>query len=198
MESKEIFDVLSKSEFNWGKLNRIYGSAHNSIIGFLSFAWISLSDKHSVLDGAPSPKTGKGRKGQYNADLLLCVDSKPFIPVEVETTVKNYENKLKSLNDYSDSFKYENIGFELLYLGNGGKNNKHNWDDIKKIIISSPTQNSIALISAVKRKTLIQNISEGNSLLARNEYYPWEIINIDCWICDRKKVIIERNLWANP
>jgi len=35
-------------------------------------------------------------------------------------------------------------------------------------------------------------------LLARNEYYPWEIINIDCWICDRKKVIIERNLWANP
>ncbi|MDI3481510.1 MAG: hypothetical protein PWQ97_1165, partial [Tepidanaerobacteraceae bacterium] len=40
--------------FNWGIITRMYGSSHNSVIGFLSSEWIKQSSDHSVLDGAPS------------------------------------------------------------------------------------------------------------------------------------------------
>lgn len=83
MEVKEIEDLLKA--FRWNTLQRMYGCAHSSIIGFISTEWINLSSKNSILDGAPSPKTGKGRLGQKNADILLCRGDKPIIPVEVET-----------------------------------------------------------------------------------------------------------------
>ncbi len=194
MNSQEIFDLIKK--FDWNKLNKIYGCAHSSIIGFLSYEWLSLSKENSVLDGAPSPITGiaGGRKGQKNSDLLLCKNSEPFIPVEVETQVTKYETKLDSLNDYIE--KFNSIEFGLLYmtnLTNGNKKYKHNWDNIKEKIYRE--NNCIALVSAEKEKINFENQNEWSKLLKRNDYSQWEIVNIDCCIfdCDR---CLEGNIWG--
>ena len=97
MDAKNIETMIQ--EFRWEILQKMYECAHSSIIGFISTEWISLSlKKNSLLDGAPSPITGKGRSGQKNADILLCKGDNPSIPVEVETQVAKYEDNLDSLN----------------------------------------------------------------------------------------------------
>ena len=73
------------NEFKWETLSRMYGLARSSVIGFISSERIKRSSENSIIDGVPSAKTGGGRKGQRNADILLCKGDKPFVVVEVET-----------------------------------------------------------------------------------------------------------------
>ncbi len=194
MKSAEILKLLEK--FDWGKLNRIYGCAHSSIIGFLAYEWLSDSESNSLLDGAPSPIIGNGRAGQQNSDLLLCKNQKPYIPVEVETGVLKYEKKLECLFLYQENFK--SIEFGLLYMSNvitGPKKYQHNWDGVKETILEQGNTNPIALISAVKTKIKFQIKNDWSKLLKRNDYSAWEITRIDYWICDNEKECIEGNLW---
>ena len=89
--------------FRWATLEAMYGCAHSSIIGFISTEWINQSEHNSILDGAPSSSIGKGRSGQKNADIILCKGDRPFIPVEVETLVNKYSEKVESLSTYLDN-----------------------------------------------------------------------------------------------
>ncbi|HNW71968.1 MAG TPA: hypothetical protein PKK70_03550 [Candidatus Paceibacterota bacterium] len=193
MTSQEIFDLIYK--FDWHKLNKIYGCAHSSIIGFFCYEWLSISKDHSVLDGAPSPSIGKenGRKGQKNSDLLLCKNSKPFIPIEVETDVKKYQSKFESLVEYINNF--ESIEFGILYmtnLTNGVTKYKHNWHDLKKNVYGN--KYPLVLISSEKNKINFESQNEWSNLLKRNDYAPWEIVNIDCYIYDTISCV-EKNIW---
>ena len=140
--------------FNWGIITRMYGSSHSSVIGFLSSEWIKKSSDYSVLDGAPSPFVGKGRKGQKNADILLCKGDKPFIVVEVETIVSKYLEKIDSIAAYMENTKdYDEISFGLLVMlnyTNGTDKYKHNWHDAKEYAMSKDIP--IAFVSIEKSK----------------------------------------------
>ena len=134
MEINEIEELLKK--FRWNTLQSMYGCAHSSIIGFISTEWINLSlEEHTILDGAPSPKRGKGRRGQKNADILLCKGDKHLIHVEVETLVSKYEEKLKSLFDYlNNTTEFNGAEFGLLFMTNlckGKMKYKHNWYKVR-------------------------------------------------------------------
>jgi len=196
MKSVEIGELLKK--FEWSHMNRIYGCAHSSIIGFITYEWLKLSSTNSVIDGAPSPNIGSGRTGQTNADLLLCRDKKPYIPVEVETNVIKYSEKLESLYAYKNAFP--SVEFGLLYMTNlisGGSKYQHNWEHIKQEVINRTGTDRIpiALVSSVKSKlsfTLRDNWSE---LLKRNDYSSWEIVGIEYWIFDLKEKVSQGNLW---
>jgi hypothetical protein len=193
MTSIEILNLVKN--FKWNNLNRVYGCAHSSIIGFITYEWLDNSLENSVLDGAPSPVIGNGgRTGQKNSDLLLCKNSKPFIPVEVETQVKKYDSKLDSLIDYKNNF--DSIEFCLFYLSNltnGEKKYKHCWDSLKEKIIEK--NYPFALLSAEKQKINFESQTKWSDLLKRNDYSQWEIVNIDCWIFDINKDIIDENIW---
>jgi hypothetical protein len=195
MTAHNIVRLLNKLQ--WNTLQRIYGSAHNSIIGFISSEWIKQSGLNSVLDGAPSPKTGKGRKGQKNADILLCQRNKPYVVVEVETGVEKYNDKIDSLWDYmSNSKDYKGLEFGLLVMTNGYAQSsklayRHNWESVKKKVTKK--EYSIALVSIEKSKAALDE-----SILARlrrrNNYYPQDIVNIDYWIFDGND-IRKGNFW---
>ncbi len=141
-------------EFNWDIITSMYGNSHSSIIGFLSSEWIKKSSDHSVLDGAPSPFVGKGRKGQKNADIPLCKGDKPFIVVEVETLVSKYLDKIDSIASYiGNTEDYDGISFGLLVMlnyTNGGNKYKHNWHDVKQYAISKDIP--IAFVSIEKTR----------------------------------------------
>ncbi|QSQ08247.1 hypothetical protein H0A61_00567 [Koleobacter methoxysyntrophicus] len=181
--------------FNWDIITRMYGSSHNSVIGFLSSEWIKKSSDNSVLDGAPSPFVGRGRKGQKNADILLCKGDKPFIVVEVETTVAKYLEKIDSIAAYMENTKdYNGIGFGLLVMlnyTNGENKYKHNWHDAKEYAVSKDIP--IAFVSIEKRKADLGD-TVLDQLKKRNEYYPWETSSIDYWVYGSDKKIIEGNL----
>jgi hypothetical protein len=193
MNSSIIENIIK--EFDWGIITRMYGSSHSSVIGFLSSEWIKKSSDHSVLDGAPSPFVGKGRKGQKNADILLCKGDKPFIVVEVETTVVKYLEKIDSIAAYMDNTKdYAGVGFGLLVMlnnTNGAGKYKHNWYDAKEYAMSKDIP--IAFVSIEKSKADLGN-TVLDQLKKRNEYYPWEITSIDYWIYGSDRKIIEGNL----
>ena len=181
--------------FNWGIITRMYGSSHSSVIGFLSSEWIKKSSDHSVLDGAPSPFVGKGRKGQKNADILLCKGDKPFIVVEVETTVVKYLEKIDSIAAYMDNTKdYAGVAFGLLVMlnyTNGADKYKHNWHGAKEYAINKGIP--IAFVSIEKSKADLGD-TVLDQLKKRNEYYPWETSSIDYWIYGSDRKIIEGNL----
>jgi hypothetical protein len=196
MNSNEISELIKR--FDWSQLNRIYGCAHSSIIGFITYEWLKFSERNSVIDGAPSPNIGSGRTGQTNADLLLCSHEKPYIPVEVETNVIKYPEKLKSLFDYKNAFP--TIEFGLFYMTNlksGIAKYQHNWEKIKQDIInrSGSDKMPIALISSIKRKIDFQVKNNWSELLKRNDYSSWEIVSIDYWICDLNGEVLHGNLW---
>lgn len=184
--------------FNWGIITRMYGSSHSSVIGFLSSEWIKKSSDQSVLDGAPSPFVGKGRKGQKNADILLCKGDKPFIGVEVETTVVKYLEKIDSIAAYLENTKnYDGIAFGLLVMlnyKNGENKYKHNWHDAKEYAMSKDIP--IAFVSIEKKKADLGD-TVLDQLKKRNEYYPWEISSIDYWIYGSDRKIIEGILWTD-
>ena len=181
--------------FYWGIITRMYGSSHSSVIGFLSSEWIKKSSDHSVLDGAPSPFVGKGRKGQKNADILLCKGDKPFIVVEVETTVVKYLEKIDSIAAYLENTKnYDGIAFGLLVMlnyTNGADKYKHNWHGAKEYAINKGIP--IAFVSIEKSKADLGD-TVLDQLKKRNEYYPWETSSIDYWVYGSDKKIIEGNL----
>ncbi len=189
----QIEELLKK--FRWATLGKMYGCAHSSIIGFISTEWINLSGNNSILDGAPSPYTGQGRTGQRNADIILCQADKPLIVVEVETQVGKYREKLSSIYDYLENDKeFNGIGFGLMIMINlcsGDRKYKHSWDEIKKEVRNK--NYPIALVSLEKER-----VSLGNSILdklrKRNDYFPWEVINIDFWIYSDDEEL-EGNLW---
>lgn len=177
--------------FNWKFLNKMFGSAHNSVIGFISTEWISKSNENFVVDGAPSPKVGGGRTGQKNADLLLC-NNHINIPVEVENTIYNYQKKLKAINEYIQNDK--KIPFGLMIMGNWNSTltYTHHWEDIKKII---KEQNiPIGLISIEKKKLSKQH--KKIDILSKNDnpYSQFEIVSIDYWIYI-DTFVNEGNLW---
>ncbi|SCN23649.1 hypothetical protein N3C_1405 [Clostridium sp. N3C] len=181
--------------FYWDIITRMYGNSHSSIIGLLSSEWIKKSSNHSVLDGAPSPFVGKGRKGQKKADILLCKGDKPFIVVEVETIVSKYLEKIDSIAAYMDNTKdYAGVAFGLLVMlnyTNGADKYKHNWHDAKEYAISKDIP--IAFIFIEKRKADLGD-TVLDRLKRRNEYYPWETSSIDYWVYGSDRKIIEGNL----
>jgi len=193
MKADQAVKILKT--FKWDILPSIFGCAHNSIIGFLSTMWIDQSKDNSVLDGAPSPITGGRRVGQKNADILLCKSDKPFIVVEVETNVSKYQDKLKSIQDYlHNSITYAGLEFGLMVVTNlckGDMKYKHNWNVIKKEVEEG--QDNVALVSIEKTKALLDESVLGK-LRSRNDYYPWQIVNIDYWVHDESGVIREGNL----
>jgi len=196
MKSYEIAELIKR--FEWSHLNKIYGCAHSSIIGFITYEWLKLSQNNNVIDGAPSPNIGKGRTGQTNADLLLCSNERPYIPVEVETNVIKYPEKLKSLFDYKNAFPTVEFGlFYMTNLKSGDSKYQHNWENIKQNIINKSGANKmpIALISSIKRRIDFSEKNNWSELLKRNDYSSWEIINIDYWICDTQVEVVQGNLW---
>jgi len=184
--------------FEWETMKNMYGCAHSSIIGFISSQWLRSSPNRSILDGAPSPKIGEGRRGQRNSDILLCLNDKPVVVVEVETNVKSYENKLETLYEYiknDNEFKGLDIG--LLFMNNlcsGERKYKHNWDEIKELVRKN--HRNIVLISIEKEKSkFLKENTILNSLRKRNDYYPWDISKIDYWMYTFNNVVKEGNLW---
>lgn len=195
MDIGEIEEILKK--FRWGTLQRMYGCAHSSIIGFISTEWICLLPENSILDGAPSPIIGKGRKGQTNADILLCKGDRPFIPVDVETYVSKYDAKLRSLFDYlNNKDNFGGIEFGLLFMTNlcdGNTKYKHNWEKIKQRVTKNQ-KNNIALVSITKERAQLEKDSPLNVLRKRNEYFLRDIITVDYWIYSANQTK-EGNLW---
>lgn len=196
MDSFFIENIIK--EFNWDIITSMYGNSHSSIIGFLSSEWIKKSSDHSVLDGAPSPFVGKGRKGQKNADILLCKGDKPFIVVEVETLVSKYLEKIDSIVSYiGNTEDYDGISFCLLVMlnyTNGADKYKNNWHDAKEYAVSKDIP--IAFVSIEKSKADLGD-TVLDQLKKRNEYYPWETSNIDYWIYGSDRKVIEGILWTD-
>ncbi|GAV23311.1 hypothetical protein [Carboxydothermus pertinax] len=184
--------------FNWGIITKMYGNSHSSIIGFLSSEWIRKSPEHSVLDGAPSPLVGKGRKGQKNTDILLCKGDKPFIVVEVETLVTKYLEKIDSIAAYLENTKdYNGISFGLIVMlnyTNGADKYKHNWQKAKEYAMDKNIP--IAFVSIEKRKAELGN-TVLDQLKRRNEYYPWETSSIDYWIWGSDRKVVSGILWTS-
>ena len=184
--------------FYWDIITRMYGNSHSSIIGLLSSEWIKKSSNHSVLDGAPSPFVGKGRKGQKNADILLCKGDKPFIVVEVETIVSKYLEKIDSIAAYMDNTKdYAGVAFGLLVMlnyTNGADKYKHNWHGAKEYAINKGIP--IAFVSIEKSKADLGD-TVLDQLKKRNEYYPWETSNIDYWIYGSDRKVVSGILWTD-
>jgi hypothetical protein len=187
MEINEIEELLSK--FRWKTLKKLYGSAHSSIIGFISTEWINSSfDDNSVLDGAPSPKIGKGRKKQTNADLLLCQQDIPLIPVEIETTTDNYEKKLQSLSSYFDEEEYKGIQFGLLVITNLRKDD---WEKYHETIEQeAKKQNRCVAIVYISKQKAQLDVNSSNNLRKRNIYYPHDIVTIRYWIRKNSKEVV--------
>jgi hypothetical protein len=196
MNSSIIENIIK--EFDWDIITKMYGSSHSSVIGFLSSEWIKKSSDHSVLDGAPSPFVGKGRKGQKNADILLCKGDKPFIVVEVETTVVKYLEKIDSIAAYMDNTKdYAGVAFGLLVMlnyTNGADKYKHNWHGAKEYAINKGIP--IAFVSIEKSKADLGD-TVLDQLKKRNEYYPWETSNIDYWIYGSDRKVVSGILWTD-
>jgi len=195
MDIKEIIDLLKT--FRWSTLERMYGCAHSSIIGFISTEWINQSEHNSILDGAPAPSIGKGRSGQKNADIILCKGDRPFIAVEVETLVDKYSEKVESLSAYLDNTKdFNGIEFGLLFMTNltkGDMKYRHCWDTIKMKI--KEKNETIALISINKMKVSLYGDALSH-LRKRNDYYPWDIVRIDYWVHKKDQPeTAEGNLW---
>jgi len=167
--------------FKWDKLQRLYGSIHNSIIGFISTEWITLSEKNSVLDGAPNIEDDDGKK---YADLLLCEEDKPFIVVEVESSVSKYREKIDTIFRYLNNKEFEGPVFGMMVMSNvnetqHGMNCRHHWDQIKAIVTQEGKP--IVLVSIEKDKAKLDK-SPLSRLRKRNKYYPWNIVNIEYWI----------------
>lgn len=192
---KDIESFLLR--FPWKRLSRMYGCAHHSIIGFISSEWIKQGKDNSILDGAPSHTIGNGRKGQQNADVLLCKKDKPFIVVEVESDIAQYPSKVKSLKGYLENLEdFTGLEFGVLVMSNANnadkrRRYKHHWDSIANVVEESGK--SMVLISLEK-----DNIKPDGSILGRlrrpNGYSSWNIVKIDYKIYHRRE-IKEGNLW---
>lgn len=184
--------------FDWNIIRKMYGNSHSSIIGFILSQWIMQSEENSVLDGVPSPVVGKGRKGQRNADILLCKKDKPFAVVEVESQVSKYIEKINSIQEYlNNAVDYEGLQFGMLIMLNytkGKRKYKHNWDKIRNNL--QKIDHPIIFISVAKEKVKLSDTILDN-LKKRNDYYPWEISDIEYIIVENKEEISIGKLFSS-
>ena len=176
MRSKNIVKFLRI--FSWKTLSRMYGSAHSSIIGFISSMWINQSYDNTVFDGAPSSNK-RGRPGRKHADILLCKNKKPYVVVEVESGVSKYRDKVYSIQKYQK--KFNSLEFGLLIMTNiydysKGKKYKHNWGKIENRI--KKIKKPIVLISIEKEK-MAKDTSLLGCLRDTNDYYPCDVVKVD-------------------
>lgn len=181
----------------WNILLNLYGSAHSSIIGFLSTTWLAQSNKHFVLDTAPANQVGLRNKGKL-ADLLLCSDSTPIVVAEVETTVDKYNDKLEVVESYLDNQEeFSGLEFGLLFLLNWtsrGDGYTHHWDELKASI--GNTNYNIALVSFRKEAAELPFDKNLHSRLnERRGYYQWCYASIDFWIHFEDHRVKSGNLW---
>lgn len=182
----------------WNTLLNLYGSAHSSIIGFLSTTWLAQSNKNFVLDEAPANQVGIGNRGK-RADLLLCSDSTPIVVAEVESTVKNYNDKLKVVESYLNNQKeFSGLEFGLLFLLNyttGRDAYAHHWDELKAAI--EKTKHNIALVSFVKKRAELPFDKDLHPrLMEERGYYQWRYTSIDFWIHFEDQQTKSGNLWS--
>lgn len=190
-----IGNLAILKDFNWEYLTRIYGSSHSSIIGFISHEWLRLNTIKKidayVLDGAPSPIKGK-RTGQVNADLVLLMDGKPKIIVEVET--ENLAKKAENLLDYFGVMNYENIAGLLVAtkIKWDDKEKSYNEKDKGKLKEVEKTVNKTAFnlgVIEIRRKRN-KDISQEDVLRRETHYYHWEIDSIVYWDKNNKEVLL--------
>jgi phosphopantetheine adenylyltransferase len=190
--------VAFLKSFKWQTLSNIYGSAHPATIGFISTSWISQNSTNAILEGVFSPIRSGHRKGQRNADILLCQNRKLYVVVEVESSVSHYEEKLRTVKQYLHN--YPEIQFGLLVMTNintpkGGAPYVHNWDSIKDIV--KKEEEPIALVSIEKTGISYNGDSAlCNVMKKSSRYYMWQVSNIDFFICANQQVI-EGNLWKS-
>ena len=181
----------------WNTLLHLYGSAHDSIIGFLSTTWLAQSNKHFVLDTAPANQVGLRNKGKH-ADLLLCSDSTPIVIAEVESTVDKYNDKLEVVESYLNNQKeFSGLEFGLLFLLNWTSKRDtytHHWKELKDSI--KKTKHNIALVSFVKKHAELPFDKDLHPrLMEERSYYQWRYTSIDFWIHFEDQQIKSANLW---
>jgi hypothetical protein len=182
---------------NWNILLNLYGSAHNSIIGFLSTTWLAQSNKHFVLDEAPANQVGIGNRGK-RADLLLCSDLTPIVVAEVESTVKKYNDKLEVVESYLNNQKeFSGLEFGLLFLLNfttGRDAYAHHWDKLQASIEN--TNHNIALVSFEKKDAELPFDKQSYPRLNEERgYFHWRYTSIDFWIHFKDQQAKSGNLW---
>jgi hypothetical protein len=187
MTAKNIKKFLRS--FKWNILCKMYGSAHCSIIGFISSSWIDQSVHNAVLDGVPSPSKGRRRKGQTNADTLLFKQKKPYIVVEVESDYSKYIDKINSIQKYfKNTEEFGDLNFGLLVMTNLYEfpNGKKCWDIIKNKI--EQTKYPIALVSIEKREVKLDKSPLDHLRGLNKNYKPKEIARIDyrIYLLDQK------------
>ncbi len=185
--------------FEWDLLKNMYGCADSTIIGFLATQWLEQSRNNSVLDGAPSPEIGRGRRGKRNSDLLLCEEENPVAVIEVATRVDSYQDKLETIYKYIDNdSEFEGLETGVLFMNNmcsGPGKYRHNWKPVKRITKAGP--GNILLISVEKQKSRsVRKRSVLSELRRRNDYYPWDIVTIDYWMRTKNGRTREGNLWS--
>jgi len=185
-------------DFEWSLLKNMYGCANSTIIGFMATQWLKKSGNNSILDGAPSPEIGRGRRGQKNSDLLLCEEENPVAVVEVASRVGSYKDKLKTIYKYIDNdSEFEGLETGLLFMNNmcsGPGKYRHNWKPVKSMVKNN--SGNIFLISVEKQKSWsVRKRSVLSGLRKRNDYYPWDIVTIDYWMRTSDGRTREGNLW---
>ncbi len=185
MTSQQILIFLKS--FNWYILRSMYGSAHSSIIGFISSSWISQSRQNTILDGAPTPRErqrkrrGHKRRGQKNADIILCKQKKPYVVVEVE--LWNYLDKIKTIQKYvKDKELFGDLKFGLLVMTNGYDDPQEGescWkvikDEIKKM------RSDVAVVFLEKNNESL-DVSAQDRLRKLNPFSSKTIGKIKCWV----------------
>ncbi len=185
MTAQQIWEFLKS--FKWHILRNMYGSAHCSIIGFISSSWISQSHQNTVLDGAPSPRERQSkmrdhkRRGQKNADIILCKQKKPYVVVEVESY--NYLDKIKTIQKYiKDKELFGDLKFGLLVMTNvydDSQEDEKCWEEIKDEI--RKMKSDVAVVFLEKNKEIL-DVSAQDQLRKLNHYSSKTIGKIKCWV----------------
>lgn len=204
-QAETVLDLLKA--FRWNLLERAYGNPHNTTVGFLSTEWLNKRSTNSVFDGAPSPSVGEGRKGQHNADLILCQGEGPLIVVEVETVATNYRNKLAVLYEYFDMPDvYPGLEYGLLVMLNSRgarsgllyRTDHEQFEELKNLARRRP--DGLALVSVEKRNER-QQLGLRDTPLSRlrlrnsSGYHCWRIDHVEAWAKDAKGREASRDLW---
>jgi hypothetical protein len=198
---QELFDIEHfLRSADWHTLARLRGSAHNTIIGFLSSRWLGYSPNHFVLDGAPSTHIGSKTQKRRYADLLFCRDKSPLIVVEVESTEKKYPEKKEALCTYlDDTENFSGLQFGMLVLLNYTDRAKdryqHHWGKLKTVVRQST--HNIVLVSFQKRSEPLPFSAKTHARLLKDMgYYSWVHQSIDFWVHFHDHEVREGNLWS--
>ena len=175
--------LRSLKKVHWDTAVRTYGSNHSTLIGLLVDWWISLSAKHSVLEGGPT--NGYSRKGaRGQCDALLCNGDNPIGVLEVEGT--RHEFTVKKIGTFFKAklpeFKTLSFGIVLFYaywpVGSGqertfSKAFDANAKEIVATVSKKHPKKAIIVISLDKK---YQQKRKG--VRRRTEYYKGQVNKI--------------------